>query len=270
MTDPDVDDFGYDPTLDIASKATPIRAAAAPPPGSVLVPPQFLPPVGKQGTKASPGAPGTCTAWAGVYGLTTYYVARKNNTPPTTPDLQASPAYIYVKVREQGGAAKPPCLGTSYAPYFAMLQQQGTFSMAEAPYTNKCTTLWSAYGSHSAPPNGNVFVLPTPPSRVSTSDVTGMKTLLSRGCPIAYGTALFTDWSAYRGTPVVYVGNFIPAQGKNGPARHCMLIIGYNDELGAWRIQNSQGTVWGKGGQLWMDYATFAVLAEPVDGFYFD
>jgi C1A family cysteine protease len=48
-----------------------------------------------------------------------------------------------------------------------------------------------------------------------------------------------------------------------------MLIIGCSDALGAWRIQNSEGTAWGDNGYVWMDYVTFSVLAVQVDGFYF-
>jgi hypothetical protein len=269
MTEPAVGDFGYDPTLDRGLTAAPLPVGAVPSLSAYTVPLEWLPPVGAQGTSQEPGEPGTCTAWAGTYGLATYTQAKKTGTPPTTPDLQASPAYIYIVVREQAHASGIPCLGTSYQPYFTLLAAQGTFSMAEAPYVADCGTLWAEYKGH-AVPAGNEFVMPAV-SYVSTSDVFGMKLLLTQNCPIAYGTQLFTDWNAYRGTPAVYVGNFIIAQGKNGPVRHSMLIVGYSDVLGAWLIQNSQGTAWGDKqykGFVWMDYVTFTTLAEP-NGFYY-
>jgi C1A family cysteine protease len=37
-------------------------------------------------------------------------------------------------------------------------------------------------------------------------------------------------------------------------AGHCMLIVGYDDELGAFRVRNSWGTSWGDNGHLWLDY----------------
>jgi C1A family cysteine protease len=41
-----------------------------------------------------------------------------------------------------------------------------------------------------------------------------------------------------------------------------MLIIGYDDSLGAIRLQNSQGTEWGSGGYVWIAYTTFQTLAQ--------
>jgi C1A family cysteine protease len=41
-----------------------------------------------------------------------------------------------------------------------------------------------------------------------------------------------------------------------------MLVVGYDDTLGALRIQNSQGTDWGTGGYVWMTYTTFQFLAQ--------
>lgn len=271
MTNTPADLYGYDPALDANSNAAPIPVHSPPPPGPVMVQTQFLPPVGQQGTSTNLGAPASCTAWAGVYGLATYAAAKASQTPPNSPALQASPAYIYIKVREQGGANGIPCLGTSYTPYFALLAKQGTFNMAQAPYTNVCQTLWTNYGGTYPAPTGAQFKLGAP-NRVSVTDVVGMKRLLSQGMPIAYGTHLFTDWNAYQTKDPndVYVGNFVFwMNGKGKYVSHCMLIIGYSDALGAWRIQNSEGTKWGYKGYVWMDYATFTALIQNVDGFYY-
>ena len=62
---------------------------------------------------------------------------------------------------------------------------------------------------------------------------------------------------------MLYWGNGVLLIGKDGkPAGHCMLIVGYDDALGALRIQNSQGTDWGTGGYVWMAYTTFQTLAQ--------
>ncbi len=51
------------------------------------------------------------------------------------------------------------------------------------------------------------------------------------------------------------------------PAGHCMVIIGYDDSIGAVLIQNSFGTGWGgtvngSGGYVWMAYDTFEKTAQ--------
>ena len=265
---PDVTDFGYDPVLDRGAPISAIRERGAPPaPPAWTVPMQWLPPIGTQGTPADPGAPATCTAWASVYGLATYTQARLTNTPPTSDALIASPAYIYVKVRQQQGATGIPCLGTSYLPYFSMLRSIGTYSLAEAPYVADCATLWSDYGAMT-PPTAKTFVLPAIET-ITTVDLDALKLLISLDCAVAYGTRLYTDWNAYRGTPPVYVGNGHIAHDKNGlPARHSMLLIGYNDDVGAFHVQNSQGPAWGCNGFVWMAYATFSALAER-NAFYY-
>jgi C1A family cysteine protease len=66
------------------------------------------------------------------------------------------------------------------------------------------------------------------------------------------------------------VGNGViaksPKTGKD--VGHCMMIIGYDDTMGAYRIQNSEGTQWGDAGYIWMAYATFEALAQGTAFFY--
>lgn len=41
---------------------------------------------------------------------------------------------------------------------------------------------------------------------------------------------------------------------NNLPNEHMVLIVGWSDELGAWRIRNSWGTNWGVNGEAWLAY----------------
>lgn len=78
-------------------------------------------------------------------------------------------------------------------------------------------------------------------------DTLGLQAGVSDGA-LVYGTKLYTDWGAYKGDPVPYVGNGEIAYNKKTgkPAGHCMLIIGYDDARQALLIQNSQGAGWGQ------------------------
>ena len=114
-------------------------------------------------------------------------------------------------------------------------------------------------------------------------DVTGsdgldnMRTIISSGVPLAYGTSLYTDFPKYDGSSVPYFGNGQLLYNKNTGklAGHCMMIIGYDDTMGitpggargAVLIQNSFGSSWGtqwngNGGYVWMAYTTFQALAQ--------
>lgn len=48
----------------------------------------------------------------------------------------------------------------------------------------------------------------------------------------------------------------------NGPSgnekgRHAMVVVGYDDNKGAFKVLNSWGTSWGQGGFGWIAYSAF-------------
>jgi Papain family cysteine protease len=268
-------DRGYDPSPELGVTYGRIDEIAPPLPSTYLIPRRMLPPVGTQGTPASPGAPGTCAAWASTYGLATSAAARAGGYNPSTTDLQASPALIYVQVK---GSGAPPCSGTTFEPYFQILAQSGTPSMAAAPYYASCDQLIGAYQNSKNPPrNDPRFRLAVSPTVVHASDADSIRQALLQNRPLAYGTKLYTDWSSYV-EPLSerpYVGNGVLIRKKSDPTKfagHCMMIIGYDDTMaytrggqslqGAYLIQNSEGTDWGEFGYVWMAYETFLDLAQ--------
>jgi hypothetical protein len=253
-------DFGYDPTVSEPFAITQPQFVAELP-AAALVNPAFLPPIGQQGTVASAGYPGSCCAWASTYGLATFTAARAGRVSPALPSGRASPAYIYIQVLKEHGGVADDCGGSQFDNYFSKLKD-GTASMASAPYVPDCRSLWLAYANATIPSDKDFAI-----SRVhgiATSDLNSIKQVLASGRALAYGTRLFTDWGTYQGDPSPYWGSgTVLVSKKTGkPAGHCMLIIGYDDSLGAIRLQNSQGTEWGSGGYVWIAYTTFQTLAQ--------
>jgi hypothetical protein len=43
---------------------------------------------------------------------------------------------------------------------------------------------------------------------------------------------------------------------------HCIAVVGYDDEKGAWLIRNSWGSNWGMGGYCWIKYGTSQIDTE--------
>ena len=249
-------DLGYDPTFDVGIECPPPLTEAYNPP-SAKVSAEYLPPVGDQGEIPS------CCAWATTYGLATFTAAKRLNSPPTRKHLIASPAYIYRQVcLEEPGPTLSPCKGTSGHYYYKILAGQGTPSLHAAPYFDTCPELVQYYKGKQIPPDSR-FVLRNAKG-VSTKDALRMKQLLGSNCALAYATSLYTDWWPYRGSPVPYVGNGKIAKGVG----HCMLIIGYDDGIGGFLLQNSQGKKWGANGYVWMAYETFGKLAQPAAVYY--
>lgn len=260
-----VPDYGYDPAGDADVEYTQVRGVTTPGP-SYQIPRNMLPPVGTQGTTENPGAPGSCTAWASTYGVATVAAAAAGNYNPSTPSLQASPAYIYMQVID---ISQPPCKGSSLSSYFSRLAQSGTANMQSAPYCPNCQELVNKYHNPVNPPPNDPAFKRGGIQTLATSDSASIKQVLSSNSPLAYGTRLYTDWRSYKGTPVPYVGNGILAKNREGKLMgHCMMIIGYNDSMGAYRIQNSEGAEWGDHGYVWMAYATFEALAQGSAFYY--
>ncbi|HYR07986.1 MAG TPA: C1 family peptidase [Longimicrobium sp.] len=199
-----------------------------------------------------------CTAWATTYGLATFTAARKGSYAPSTATLQASPAYIYIKVMEQQGQSST-CTGSAMASYFTILDAGGTATLAQAP-SETCPALWQDYGTGTLPSNPAFDVGTVAAVRADRLD--GIKTVILLGGALAYGTRLYTDFPSCTGG--VYVGNgHILMNKKTGkPAGHCMLIVGYDDGRGAFKIQNSWGSSRGESGFVWMAYDTFTALAQ--------
>lgn len=54
---------------------------------------------------------------------------------------------------------------------------------------------------------------------------------------------------------------------------HCIAVVGYDDDLGAWLIRNSWGRDWGMDGYAWVKYGTCLMYAmyelevdpEPIE-----
>lgn len=252
--------FGYDPTVSEPFAITRPQFVTELP-AAAVVNPAFLPPVGQQGTVASAGYPGSCCAWASTYGLATFTAARAGRVSPALPSGRASPAYIYIQVLKERGDAADGCGGSQFDNYFSKLKD-GTASMASAPYVPDCTTLWQAYANATIPGNKDFAISGV--QGVATSDLDSIKQVLASGRALAYGTRLFSDWGTYQGDPSPYWGNgtVLTSNKTDKPAGHCMLIIGYDNSLGAIRLQNSQGSDWGSGGYVWIAYATFQRLAQ--------
>jgi hypothetical protein len=110
-------DYGYDASVpEAVPMDRPRRLDKVPPNASVRA--EWLPPVGDQHMP-------NCFVWASVYGLATFYAARKSNTPPTTRDLQASPDYAYIRYQTSIEMARNTCQGGQVSKVLDWLKANG-------------------------------------------------------------------------------------------------------------------------------------------------
>ncbi|MGA7050008.1 MAG: C1 family peptidase [Mycobacterium sp.] len=218
-----------------------------------------------------------CFVWSTIYGLATFYAARKSQTPPTSPDLQAGPDYAYVRYELANKVPANTCLGGNLTKCLDWLRSNGgTPSLAAAPNADRqhsrtatCGVDWSDYGSREIPPDPRFLIPAYKTMKITGADgLKNLRAVIASGLPVAYGTSYYTDFNHYKGKPSPYVGNGeLRKDTKGQPKGHAMLIIGYDDARGAVRIQNSHGTSFGDTGFVWMAYGTLEKLAEGT-GFY--
>jgi hypothetical protein len=113
---------------------------------------------------------------------------------------------------------------------------KGTPSLQAALNYESCAKNWTAYPKGSTiSPGSPSFAIPGYGSTTVTGPegLNNMRSFIASGVPLIYGTYLYTDFPTYNGADVPYVGSgiYLINQKTGGPAGHCMLIIGYNDDL---------------------------------------
>ncbi|CAM2885686.1 hypothetical protein BHQ20_14015 [Mycobacterium intermedium] len=275
-TDPDndaveepyeLDSYGYDP--DVAEPVpVEVPAGRGTVPRAASVRTEWLPPVGRQTMP-------NCFVWGSIYGLATFYAARKSQTPPTTPDRQAAPDYAFIRYEIANKTEPNNCHGGQIGKCLKWLRDNGgTPSLAAAPNHRRqgpkssCEINWEEYGSRTIPPDPK-FLIPEYKSTKITGPqgLDNLRTVIASGMPIVFGTYLYSDFDRYRGAQQPYVGNGQLMHNKAGKkAGHVMLIVAYDDDFtaktGAVRIQNSFGKRWGNEGFVWMAYDTLEAIAQ--------
>jgi hypothetical protein len=262
----DLTSYGYDPDVaEPGETERPRHPGEVPPSASVRA--EWLPPVGRQTMP-------NCFVWGSVYGLATFYAARKSGTPPTSPDRQAAPDYAYIRYQMANKTAENTCHGGQITKCLKWLQSNGgTPSLATAPNRKPgakatCRVEWSDYGAEPIPPDPSFRIPEYKLTRITGANgLDNLRAVLASGSPMAFGTSLYTDFGHYRGQPAPYVGNGKLSRDKDGKkSGHVMLIVGYDDtytkSTGAVRIQNSWGRRWGQDGFVWMAYDTLEKLAQ--------
>ena len=106
------------------------------------------------------------------------------------------------------------------------------------PSTNYYATDWGIVD-----PSGDITKI---------ASVAGIKEALCKYGPISasvFVTALFQNYT--NGVFSETASNY-----ANPSSNHAILIVGWDDDKGAWLIKNSWGTDWGENGYMWISYNT--------------
>lgn len=180
------------------------------------------------------GQQGSCVAWAVSYGLRSLLATRSRGW---VADQHAfSPSYVFNQLSHAGS-----CWGSSIVDALTLIQVQGVLPVDSFPYDS-----------------ASCSAVPSPSQRQSASEyrisgfekvplaVAAFKKTLANGDPI-----VIAMWAGSTFQSVSDASVYSGPRGSN-PGGHAVLVVGYNDDLSAFRVLNSWGTGWGDGGYCWM------------------
>ena len=197
--------------------------------------PDFFPPPGRQGLQ------GSCVAWAVAYGARSYYQGVAAGTKPNR-SMAFSPAYVFNQTKLSANCRS----GSSLVGALRLLSREGVTRLAEFPYSEeRCDQLPSAEHRTSAASNTIKGF-----SAIRRGDIDGVKGALTRGHPVIVGMMTNHGFHRLRG-PAIFSDETEATDGG-----HAMVIVGYDDKQGAFKLLNSWGEVWGDQGYGWVSYNT--------------
>jgi len=191
-------------------------------------------------TSGNQGTQGSCTAWAVVYGLGSYYV--HTNTGKAYSDTgNLSPKYTFNQI------TKGNCTCTSLIDNLYILQQQGAASLGVMPYDpSECLlqpTDLQMQNAASARIKGF--------SSVDMQNLTLIKHALVNKKSVVFAIAVDHGFEQLK-SPFIW-----KAHTDSTGQSHALLIIGYDDSKNSLRILNSWSTRWADNGEAWIDYDFF-------------
>jgi C1A family cysteine protease len=200
-------------------------------------------------TPGNQGSQGSCTAWATVYGLGSYYQNQMTGRPYSD-TANLSPKFTYNQI------AKGSCGCTSLLDNLYLLKTQGASSLNSMPYNpsecskqpdslqRKLAELYKIKGWQ----------------KVDLHNLTTIKQAIVERKPVLFAIRVDEGFSSIS-SPYIW-------KARAGALRdgHALIIVGYDDSKKAFRIMNSWSTAWGDGGFAWIDYDFF--LKNVIEGGY--
>jgi tetratricopeptide (TPR) repeat protein len=191
----------------------------------------MLPPIRSQGACGSCWAFTAMGAFEGSYRLV-------NGVAPDTSEQHV------LDCAKNNGSDAGTCAGGWFTPVFAWMSspKKGVASEASVPYQAQEKSCKSgtdiAFKADAWAYVGNA----TLPS------VDEIKQSMCQYGPLATTVAATNAFVAY--------GGGVFNEGSNAQINHGVVLVGWDDERGAWRMRNSWGSNWGEDGYMWITYGS--------------
>ncbi|MGF1527650.1 MAG: SUMF1/EgtB/PvdO family nonheme iron enzyme [Candidatus Competibacterales bacterium] len=222
-----------------------------------------FPPPGAQGRQFS------CVAWGATYAIKTYYEKIErgwdllDEQGQLIEDRVFSPAFNFNLHKSQTGGRCGE--GVLAREILDLLKNVGAVTLSQMPYDptdpEGCTMEPSPEVASVAAQEkilgwGRVPVAEN--RRLQLSDIKG---LLARGDPVLIGMQLYQSFEDFFGFEGLLGATYAPdTQRESYLGDHAAVVVGYDDERGAFRVMNSWGQDWGEDGFFWFPYQAFEAL----------
>ena len=204
----------------------------------------YFPEPGNQGDQRS------CVGWAVGYGMMSYYKNREFRLQKLQSDFRFSPAFIYNQIKHKncnGGSLIRDALN--------VIESQGLLPIEDFKYDpNSCADHPSVAQIQSA---WNYRIGRW--MRVNVQSLAEMKAHIVRGFPVVIGMNVYSSFQDWGGGGVYKTSIEDAGKPLGG---HAMVVVGYAEQLKAFKVLNSWGTSWGDRGYAWIDYSTFHNMAR--------
>lgn len=211
---------------------------------------EYLPEVRSQGKQ------GSCVAWATGYYLKSFHENYEDELRGIFfTENEMSPAYIYNQIKVAGCAD-----GSVIQHALDTIVNQGIPDWAAMPYDqNECDT---------QPDDAQKLL--AEPNIIEDYSYIGIDVLLEQtkayllnDQPVVIAITIDRNYFGARDEQ----GNHIYRKFKNPHGGHAMLVVGYSDEMNAFKVVNSWGKEWGNEGFVWLDYKAFSEANDPDSDF---
>ncbi len=194
---------------------------------------------------------GTCASWAVTYAAGSEAVRRGEAGRALVP---LSPAFTYALAGGSVSCLRP----TRISATLEVLRTVGALPLAEFAFDPYACAREPTQRERERAANWRIKGW----SKVDARDLAAVKGQLVAGRPVIFGMDIGPAFRGLKGDRP-----FATVETGPGLTGHAMVLVGYDDAKGAFRLQNSWGRGWGDGGYAWIAYETWQKSAHSGTGF---
>lgn len=187
----------------------------------------------------SQGPSNTCPSWAVTYAAASQLRRRLNSS--RRQDLTFSPSFSYNLV-----SGEPHCMGWStIRDTLNLLRDVGALPIEQFAFDPGWCGRRPTQEERAQAAQYRIKGW----AAVDATKLEVVKSMIADDMPVIFGLIVGSQFSQHRTSDV-----FDTIEEGLGTLGHVMVVIGYDDERQAFRVQNSAGTNWGDGGRFWLSY----------------